>query len=168
MTNSLTRTRPISGSTALAIFAAAMGLADVWLVAWVFGSIWGMALAAGTIVGLMLSTAWAIRRDLLGASIVLVLMSAGSAIALERCSPSAAILGAIVAFSIFGFWCLAELWLTGRAENSRARSHSHARRASARYDSVVHQPRRQEARSTSPPGTRARQAHPPATLDRRA
>ena len=132
MTNSSTRTAPLSQSTALAIFAAAMGLADVWLVAWLFGSVWGMAVAAGTIIGLLISITWAIRRYLLGASMVLLLMSIGLAIALERCSPNAAILGAIVAFGIFGLWLLAEMWLTTHANNSRARSHSHARRTSAR------------------------------------
>ena len=132
MTNSPSHTPPISGSTALAIFAAMMGLADVWLVAWLFGSIWGMALAAGTIVGLLISTAWAIRRYLLGASMVLLLMSVGSAIVLERCSPSAAILGAIVAFGIFGFWVLAEFWFIGHGKRSRIRSHPHATRTSAR------------------------------------
>ena len=132
MTNSSTRTPPISQSTALAIFAAAMGLADVWLVAWLFGSIWAMAMAAGTIIGLMISIAWAIRRYLLGASMILLLMSVGLTIALERCSPGAAILGAIAAFGIVGFWFLGEFWLTGHAKNSRARSRSHARRTSAR------------------------------------
>ena len=132
MTSSPTQTPPISGSTALAIFAATMALADVWLVAWLLGSIWGMAVAAGTIVGLMISTAWATRRILPAASIVLLLMSAGLAIILERGSPRAAVLGAIVAFGIFGFWFLAESWFTGHAKSSRVRSHSHARRTSAR------------------------------------
>jgi hypothetical protein len=101
-----------------------MGLADVWLIAWLLGSIWGVALAAGTIVGLMISIAWQTRRHLPGASIVLLLLSGGLAIALERGSPSAGILGAIVAFGIFGFCLLANFLFAGHARSSQVRSHS--------------------------------------------
>jgi hypothetical protein len=134
VTNAPTHTPPISESNALAILVAIMGLADVWLIVWLLGSIWGVAVAAGTIVGLMIAITWQTRRHLPGASIVLLLLSGGLAVALERASPSAAIGGAIVAFGIFGFWLLAEFLSRGmpRARKSgltRARGRlQHVRR----------------------------------------
>ena len=38
----------ISGAALLIVFTVVMGLADVWLVAWWIGSVWGSVVAAGT------------------------------------------------------------------------------------------------------------------------
>jgi hypothetical protein len=45
---------------ALIVFTTLMGLADALLVAWWIGSAWGMAVTMGAIVGLILSTVWAL------------------------------------------------------------------------------------------------------------
>lgn len=62
MTNSSTYTPPIWRTAALVVFTVTMGLADVWLVAWMLGSMWGIAIAAGIIIGMMISIAWVVHR----------------------------------------------------------------------------------------------------------
>jgi hypothetical protein len=98
------------------VFAATMGLADVWLVAWLLGSTWGTAVAAGTIVGLMVSIAWAIRHYRPAASMAVLAMAVALTTLLAASSPRAGVFGIVVALGIFGVWFLAyDVWFTGRA-----------------------------------------------------
>jgi hypothetical protein len=73
------------------------------------------AVAGGTIVGLMISIAWANRHYRLAASMGVWLWALlTSLVALT--SPRAAALGVVVALSVFGVWFLAyDVWFTGRA-----------------------------------------------------
>jgi hypothetical protein len=106
MTRASRYTPPIWRVAAFVMFAATMGLADVWLIAWLLGSIWGVAIAAGTIIGLMISIAWAIRHYHPAASIGGLVIGAALASAVATSSPRAAVLGVIVALVVFGMWCL--------------------------------------------------------------
>jgi hypothetical protein len=116
MTRTAIYTPSIWGAAALIVFTAMMGLADGLLVAWWIGSAWGLGVAAGAIVGLMLSVAWALRRYLLAVSIGLLVTSAAMTIVLARSSPSAGLSSVFVALGIWGFWFLSyDLWFTGRA-----------------------------------------------------
>ena len=101
---------------ALVVFTVTMALADAWLVAWWIGSVWGMAIAAGTIVGLMVSIAWAIRHYSPVASIAVLVIAVATTILLARSSLSTGVFGAIVALGVFGVWFLVyDVWFTGRA-----------------------------------------------------
>lgn len=101
---------------ALVVFTAVMGLADALLVAWWIRSVWGMAVTAGAIVGLMLSIAWALRRYLLAVSIGLLVMAVAATSLLARSSSSAGLFCVFVALGIWGVWLLAyDVWFTGRA-----------------------------------------------------
>jgi hypothetical protein len=107
MTNSPTYTPPIWRTAALVVFTATMGLADVWLVAWLLGNMWGIAIAAGMIVGMMISIAWAVRHYRSQASIGLLVVAAALTSVVAVTSPRTAALGVVVALSVFGVWCLA-------------------------------------------------------------
>ena len=101
--------------TALIVFTAIMGLADAWLVAWSIGSVWGTGAAAGTVIGLMLSIAWALRHHLPAVSIGGLVTAIAMVILLSRSSPAAGFFSVLVALGIFGVWCLAyDVWFTGR------------------------------------------------------
>ena len=103
-------------AAALIVFAAVMGLADVTLVAWWIGSARGLGVAAGAIVGLTLSIAWALRRYLPAVSIGLLVTAGAMTILLARSSSSAGLLSVFVALGIWGIWFLAyDVWFTGRA-----------------------------------------------------
>ena len=116
MTSSPTYTPSFWQGTALVVVTATMGLADVWLVAWWFGSIWGMATAGGIIVGMMISIAWVVRHYRPDGSIGLLVMAFALTVVLARGSTSAGVLGVIVALGIFGAWFLAyDVWFSGRA-----------------------------------------------------
>jgi len=107
MTNSPTYIPPIWRTAALVVFTATMGLADVWLVAWLLGSTWGIAIAAGIIIGMMISIAWAVRRYRPEASIGLVIVGVALTTVVAVTSPGAAALGVVVALSVLGVWVLA-------------------------------------------------------------
>lgn len=109
-------TPSIWGPAALIVFTAMMGLADALLVAWWLGSAWGLGVAAGAIVGLMLSVGWALRRYLPVVSIGLLVTSAAMTILLARSSSSAGLSSVFVALGTWGIWFLAyDVWFTGRA-----------------------------------------------------
>ena len=84
MTRTAIYTPSIWGAAASIVFTAVMGLADALLVAWWIGSAWGQGVAAGAIVGLMLSVAWALRRYLPAVSLGLLVTSAAMTILLAR------------------------------------------------------------------------------------
>jgi hypothetical protein len=97
-------------------FTATMSLADVSLVAWLLGSMWGIAIAAGIMVGMMISIAWAVRRYRPEASIGLLILGAVLTSVVAVTSPGTAGLEVGVALSVFGVWFLAyDVWFTGRA-----------------------------------------------------
>lgn len=111
----------ISGAALLIVFTVVLGLADVWLVAWWIGSVWGAVVAAGTIVGLMLSIAWTVRDDVPGVSIGVVVTAVAVPILLSRRSPSAGLFSVFVALGVFGVWFLAyDVWFR-RLHQSSAR-----------------------------------------------
>jgi hypothetical protein len=97
----------ISGAALLIVFLMIMSFADLWLVAWWIGSVWGAVMAAGTIIGLMISIAWTVRHDAPGVSIGVLVASVAVAILLSRRSPSAGLFSVLVALGVFGVWCLA-------------------------------------------------------------
>ena len=104
MTRAPTYTPPIWRVAAVVVFAATMGLADVWLVAWSLGSTWAVAIAAGTIIGLMISIAWAIRHHLPAASIGGLVVAAAVVSLLAVTSARAAVIGVVAASVVFGMW----------------------------------------------------------------
>jgi hypothetical protein len=106
----------IWGAAALIVFTAMMGLADALLVAWWVGSVWGTAGAAGAIVGLVISIAWALRHYLLPVSIGMLATALAMTILLAHASPSAGLFSIVVALGIWGTWFLAhDVGFTGRA-----------------------------------------------------
>jgi hypothetical protein len=116
MTRTAIYTPSIWGAAALIVFTAMMGLADALLVAWWVGSVWGTAGAAGAIVGLVISIAWALRHYLPAVSIGMLATSAAMTLLLARSSPSAGLFSVFVALGIWGIWFLAyDVWFTGRA-----------------------------------------------------
>ena len=116
MTSSPTYTPPIWRVAALIVFTVTMVLADAWLVAWWLGSGWGTAVAAGTIAGLMVSIAWAIRHYRPVALVGVLVVAVATTILLARHSLSTGVFGAIVALGVFGLWFLVyDVWFTGRA-----------------------------------------------------
>jgi hypothetical protein len=109
----------ISGAALSIVFTVVIGLADVWLVAWWIGSAWGAVVAAGTIVGLMLSIAWTVRHDAPGVSIGVVVTAVAVPILLSRRSPSAGLFSLLVALGVFGLWCLAyDVWFRRRHQSN--------------------------------------------------
>jgi hypothetical protein len=71
---------------------------------------WGIAIAAGIIVGMMISIAWAVRHNRSRASIgLLVVAAALTSVVAVTSSPRTAALGVVVALSVFGVWFLALL-----------------------------------------------------------
>ena len=94
------------GVATLVVFTAIMGLADAWLVAWLVGSVWGTAVAAGTIVGLMLSIAWTLRDYLPAASVGLLVTAVTATSLLARSSSRAGLFSVLVALGIWGVWFL--------------------------------------------------------------
>ena len=110
-----------SGAAMLIVFTVVLGLADVWLVAWWIGSVWGEIAAAGTISGLMLSIAWTVRHDVPGVSIGVVLTAVAITILLSRRSLSAGFFSVLVALGVLGVWFLAhDVWFH-RPHQSNAR-----------------------------------------------
>lgn len=102
---------PISGAATLIVFTVILGLADAWLVAWWIGNVWGAVVAAGTIIGLMLSTAWTVRHDVPGVSIGVVVTAVAITILHSRRSPRAGLFSVLVALGVFGVWFLAyDVW----------------------------------------------------------
>ena len=81
------------------------------------GSVWGTAGAAGAIVGLVISIAWALRHYLPAVSIGMLATAVAMTILLAHSSPSAGLLNVFVALGIWGIWVLAyDVWFTGRAK----------------------------------------------------
>jgi hypothetical protein len=116
MTRTAIYTPSIWGAAALIVFTAMMGLADAWLVAWWIGSAWGLGVAAGAIVGLMLSVAWSLRRYLPVVSIGLLVTSAAMTLLLAHSSPNAGLFSVFVALGVWGIWFVTyDVWFTGRA-----------------------------------------------------
>ncbi len=106
----------------LIVFMALMGLADAWLVAWWIGSGWGIAVAAGTIVGLTLSIGWSFRHYLPAGSVALIITAVALMILLSRSSTSAALFAMLVALAVVGVWCLAcDVCFTRRTRATRGR-----------------------------------------------
>src|SRR5574342_360368 len=83
------------------VFTVIMALADAWLLAWWIGSVRGAAVAAGTIVGLVLSIAWTIRHFLPAVSLGGLVSGLALTSLLLRGSPGAAWPGVLVALGTF-------------------------------------------------------------------
>jgi hypothetical protein len=116
MKGSAMYTPPIWQLAALLVFMATMGLADAGLVAWWIGSVWGTAAACGTIVGLAISVAWAVRHYRPAVSIGLLVIAVTAASLLTRSSFGAAGFSVFVALVTWGIWYLTyDVWFTGRA-----------------------------------------------------
>jgi hypothetical protein len=105
---------------ALIVFMAVMALADAWLVAWWIGSVWATAAAAGAIVGLMLSIAWALRHYLPAVSIGVLMTAVAMTILLSSSSASAGLSSVLVALGVLGVSFLA-LQLASGAPHRRLR-----------------------------------------------
>jgi hypothetical protein len=68
---------------------------------------WGIAIAAGIIIGMMISIAWAVRRYRHATSIGLLIVSAALTSVVAATSPGTAALGVVVALSVFAVWFVA-------------------------------------------------------------
>jgi len=102
-------------ASAVAVFAAMMGLADAALIAWWMGSALGVALVIGVAVGIVLSIAWALRRYLPEISIGLVVAAVGLASVIPR-SSATALSSLLLALGVWSIWFLTyDVWFTGRA-----------------------------------------------------
>jgi hypothetical protein len=98
------------------VTAAMLAFADALLAASWIGSVWGMAIAAGVIAGLLVSIAWTLRHYVGVVSIGLLSFAIAVAVALARNSPRASALSVLVALAVFGVWFLTyDIWFTGRA-----------------------------------------------------
>jgi hypothetical protein len=116
MTRTAIYTPSIWGAAALIVFTAMMGLTDALLVTWWIGSAWGLAVAAGAIVGIILSIAWALRRYLPAVSTGLLVTAAAMTILLARSSFSIGLFSVCVTLGVSGVWFLVyDVWFTGRA-----------------------------------------------------
>jgi hypothetical protein len=100
----------------LGVTAVMMAFADAFLAAWWIGSVWGMAITAGVILGLIVSIAWTLRHYIGVVSIGLLLAAAAITVMLARASPRASAFGLVVTLAVFGVWFVFyDLWFTGRA-----------------------------------------------------